>query len=143
MDLLHLVLWVIYPYAIIVIVGMGLVWQYDTAKVIESNEQEFKTSRLIRKLIQLLSVLCLISGMAVIGFAKINHDPTQLFNWTISLLKFNPNIEFIKQISIISQVHLFLVLTLLFVLSFTKYISLIFNPHQLIMIQFAKKINKL
>jgi nitrate reductase gamma subunit len=49
----------------------------------------------------------------------------------------------IMNISILSQIHLFLVLTLLLLLSFTKYISYIFIPHRYIMFQLVKKINKL
>lgn len=143
MEMLHVVLWMIYPYTIMAILGMGLVWQYDMAKVLEDSEMELKTSQLLQKTITSLFLLCLVTGIAVIFFSSMTNDTEQLFNWVLSLLRFNPDLNVIMNISILSQVHLLLVLTLLLVLSFTKYLSYLFIPRQFLKIQLVKKINKL
>jgi nitrate reductase gamma subunit len=140
MEMLHVVLWMIYPYTVVAILGMGLVWQYDMATVIEDSEVEFKTSQLLRRTITSLMGLSFLTGIAVVLFSHMTNEPRQLFDWVISLLRLNPNPELIMNISILSQVHLFLVLTLLLVLSFTKYISYLFIPHKIIKVQLVKKL---
>lgn len=143
MEMLHVVLWLIYPYTIMVILGMGLVWQYDIAQVLEDADVNLKTSQFLRKTITGLMGLSFITGIAVIFSSSMPNDPENLFNWFLSLVRFNPDINVIMNISILSQVHLFLVLTLLLLLSFTKYISYVFIPHRYIKFQLVKKINKL
>jgi nitrate reductase gamma subunit len=143
MEMLHVVLWLIYPYTIMVILGMGIVWQYDIAKVLEDADANLKTSHYLRKTITSLMCLSFITGIAVIFSTSMPNDPENLFNWFVSLLRFNPDMNVIMNISILSQIHLFLVLTLLLLLSFTKYISYLFIPHRYIKFQLVKKINKL
>lgn len=143
MEMLHVVLWLIYPYTIMVILGMGLVWQYDIAKVLEDADVNLKTSHFLRSTITSLMCLSFITGLAVIFSTSMPNDPENLFNWFMSLLRFHPDINVIMNISILSQIHLFLVLTLLLLLSFTKYISYLFIPHRYIKFQLVKKINKL
>lgn len=143
MEMLHVVLWLIYPYTIMVILGMGLVWQYDIAQVLEDADVNLKTSQFLRKTITGLMGLSFITGIVVIFSSSMPNDPENLFNWFLSLVRFNPDINVIMNISILSQVHLFLVLTLLLLLSFTKYISYVFIPHRYIKFQLVKKINKL
>jgi nitrate reductase gamma subunit len=143
MEMLHVILWLIYPYTIMVIVVMGLVWQYDIAKVLDDSDVNLKTSLFLRKMITSVMCLSFITGLAVIFSSNIPNDPEHLFIWFMSLLQFNPDMNVIMNISILSQVHLFLVLTLVLLLSFTKYISFLFNPHRYIKFQLVKKINKL
>jgi nitrate reductase gamma subunit len=143
MEMLHVVLWMIYPYSVLAILGMGIVWQYDMAKVIEDTEVELKTGQFLRRTITSLTGLSFLTGIAVMLFSNITNDPEALFQWVLSLLRFNPDVNLIMNISILSQVHLLLVLTLLLVLSFTKYISYLFSPHQFLKVHFVKKINKL
>lgn len=142
MDMLHVILWMIYPYTVVAILGMGLVWQYDMEKVVEGSQVELKTNQTLKRSITSLMGLCLITGIAVFIFSSIANEPRQLFNWVLSLLRLQPDMELIMNISILSQVHLLLVLTLLLVFSFTKYISYLLIPHQLIKVLFLKKINK-
>jgi nitrate reductase gamma subunit len=143
MEMLHVVLWLIYPYTIMVIIGMSLVWQYDIAKVLEDADVNLKTSQALRKAITSLLCLSSITGIAVLFSSSMPNDPEHLFDWLLSLLQFHPDLSVIMNISILSQVHLFLVLTLLLLLSFTKYISYLFIPHHIIKFQLEKKITKL
>lgn len=143
MEMLHVVLWLIYPYTVVAILGMGLVWQYDVSMILADSEIELKSSLLLRKLVTSLMGLSFLTGVAVVLFYSMTNEPKQLFNWVISLFRLQPDMNLIMNISILSQIHLFLVLTLLLVLSFTKYISYLFNPHQLFKVRFVKKINKL
>jgi nitrate reductase gamma subunit len=142
MDMLHVIIWMIYPYTVVAILGMGLVWQYDMEKVVEGSQVELKTSQTLKRTITSLMGLCLITGIAVFIFSSIANEPRQLFHWVLSLFRLQPDMELIMNISILSQVHLLLVLTLLLVFSFTKYISYLFIPHQFIRVLFLKKNNK-
>lgn len=143
MEMLHVILWMIYPYSVVAIVVMGLVWQYDMAKVFDNKEVELKTNRLLRKIVTCLIILSILSGIAVLFFSNISHEPQKLFNWVLSLLRLQPDMELIMNISILSQIHLLIVLTLLLVLSFTKYISYLFNPTRYLKLHANKKFNKL
>jgi nitrate reductase gamma subunit len=139
MEMLHVVLWMIYPYTIMAIIVMGVVWQYDIANDSFVSETNVRTSKFLRKIISSLIILSIITGIAVF----FSSDPAYLINWMISLLLFSPDTRAIMNISILSQIHLFLVLTLLLILALSKYLSYLFIPRKVIKIHLEKKFNKL
>lgn len=143
MEIVKVILWTIYPYSIMAIIGMGLVWQYDLTKVAENKHGKSKASIILKNTIISLSFLCLITGIAVVFYSNMTNDTEQLISWSLSLLRFNPDINGIMNITILTQIHLLLVLTLLLVLSFTKYITYLFKPHHFFKLQLVKKFNKL
>jgi nitrate reductase gamma subunit len=139
MEMLHLVLWMIYPYTIMAIVIMGIIWQYDISNMSFDSETNVKTSKLMRKTISSLVILSITTGIAVI----FSSDPVYLVNWMTSLLLFNPDTRALMNISILSQIHLLLVLTLLLFLSLSNYFSYLFTPRRLLKFHIDKKFNKL
>ncbi|WP_153124878.1 respiratory nitrate reductase subunit gamma [Peribacillus tepidiphilus] len=131
MDLLQMMIWVIYPYVVVAILGMGIVWQYDE-KHVEGNACSKKNLKLkLQKwIIKGLFLMSFLTGAGIIHFYSMVSEPKKLFLWVMSLIQLNPDMDIIKSISILSQAHVVLLMTLLLVLSFSHYLRFFLKPHR-------------
>jgi nitrate reductase gamma subunit len=139
MEMLHIILWMIYPYTVIAILGMGLVWQYDLTRWQDDQLPDSIGSRMLKKTAGGLLILSFLSGIAVIFFYSMANEPVDLFYWVVSLIQLKPNMEVIESISILSRIHLILLLTSILVVSLTKYVYYIFKPHRYIKKRLAQR----
>lgn len=123
-------LWMIYPYIVIAIVGMALVWQIKTP--VDQDEEELRGtfSKLLHRIIKALMILSLITGIGVVLFYNLSNDPEKIFYWVKSLVFLNPDMALIENISFLSRLHFMLLLTSLLLLSFSNKFSFILRPYQ-------------
>lgn len=128
MDLLQITLWVIYPYAVVAIIGMGIIWQVSGSGEQDHEKLYKKMSLFLKHSIIGLMVLSFATGLGVILFYSISNDPEKLFFWVKSLVILEPDMDLIGSISVLSRTHLLLLLTLLLMLSLSKYIRYLWSP---------------
>ncbi|MDZ5470316.1 respiratory nitrate reductase subunit gamma [Bacillus sp. 31A1R] len=138
--MLPFMLWIIYPYMVVAILVMGVIWRMDTTKLHEGEQVYKKQSLLVERALSALLVLCLLTGLGVFAFYNISDDPKQLLHWVISLAYLEPDMDLIRNISFLSRLHFILILTLLLALSFTKYLSYLIKPHLYLRNRFIKKL---
>lgn len=140
MDMLHILLWLIYPYSVVVIVGMALIWRIN----VPGEEHEGRApisgrNGLLKRLVLGLVALCLITGIGVVLFYSFADEPEKLFIWVTSLLSFRPDLDLIRGISLLSRTHLLLLITLLLLLSLSKYSKYLWRPHLFFKKSFLRK----
>lgn len=126
MEMLQVFLWIVYPYTVAAIVGMGIVWQYD------SSCEEGSTTKVGRFLIWIVKGLMFLStatGIAIVLSSSISNEPIQLLRWLLSLAQLQPDMNLVMDISILSTVHFIVVLLFLLSLAFTKEIYYLLKPH--------------
>lgn len=121
-------LWMIYPYMVAVIFAMGIVWNCDTTELFQNNIKLNRKSNVYRKTVKGLMLLSIATGISILIFNGFEKDSIHLFQWLVSLLSLRPDMELIYKLSILSRMHIILVLTCLLMLSFTKYINYILHP---------------
>ncbi len=131
--MLPIVIWVIFPYTVLAIVGMGLVWQYNEVALSEEDLSYFNPCCFINKLLKGLLVLTCLSGFAMVAFSAFSNEPIRLFQWVMSLVLLQPDMELVMNISIYSQVHFFVVCFFLLILAFTNKVAYLFKPHLYLM----------
>jgi nitrate reductase gamma subunit len=126
MEMLHIFLWIVYPYSVAAIVGMGLVWQYDA-----SGEEgpRSKAGRLLLGLVKTLMAASTATGIAIVLSGSIAYEPVLLFRWIISLAQLQPDMSLVMDVSILSKVHFIVVFLFLLSLAFTKEIYYLLKPH--------------
>jgi nitrate reductase gamma subunit len=130
MEIFHWFAWLIYPYTVAAVFGMGIVWQYGSPGIFQ--EIAPKMSQFLNWFVKSLWLLTTVTGIGLILFYRSTGDLSNMFEWLISLLHFRPEFELLKSASILTQVHLLLLFTFLLFISFTKYISFISKPCQFI-----------
>lgn len=123
-----MLLWMIYPYMVVVIFAMGIVWNCDTTELFQNNNKLNRKSSAFRKTVKGLMFLSIASGIAILLFYGIEKDSIRLFQWLVSLVSLRPDMELISNLSVLSRMHIILVLTFLLMLSFTKYINYMLHP---------------
>lgn len=129
-EIVHLMIWLIYPYGVIAILAMGLLWQNDPIKGSPPDGSEtMRFSKSIKITLRCLIFLCVFSGVAIIFIYGMSNEPKQLLNWVISLVTLQPNTDIILSISLLSQIHVVLLFTFVLVLSFTSHVKYIIKPH--------------
>ncbi|MFE8700347.1 respiratory nitrate reductase subunit gamma [Cytobacillus sp. FJAT-54145] len=126
----HIILWIIYPYSVVAILGMGIVWQIDATKIHEEHCSIMEENPILRRTVWSLMTLSILSGIGVVIFYSISDEPLRLFHWVVSLIALAPDMELIKNISYLSRIHLMLLLTFLLMLSFSRQISYFLRPHR-------------
>lgn len=122
MDLLQVMLWLVYPYAVVAILGMGFIWKANTP--IEQEKQgilRLGYTFLNRTTIGLM-ILSFASGLAVIMFNGLANESAKLYQWVLSLIYLDPDMDLLRSISFLSRTHFLLLLTFLVLLPFSKYI---------------------
>lgn len=123
MDLLQIMLWLVYPYAVVAILGMGLIWKVNTPLDQDEGGSFKKVYQLLNQTTIGLMIMSFATGLAVILFMNISNEPEKLFYWVKSLVYLEPDMELIGSISILSRSHFLLLLTFLLILPFSKYIK--------------------
>ncbi len=120
---MYQMLWIVFPYTVVAIVGMGLIWQLDTPGGVKANSavEKFLTGSL-----KGLLILCTVSGLVVIHFY---NEVTQLFLWFLSFIQLQPDMSLIENISFLSQMHIVVVFLFLLGLAFSNKISYLLKPH--------------
>lgn len=123
-----MLLWMIYPYMVVVIFAMGIVWNCDTTELFQNNIKLKRKSSAFRKTVKGLMFLSIATGIAILFFYGLDKDSIRLFQWLVSLVSLRPNMELISNLSVLSRMHIILVLTCFLMLSFTKYINYMLHP---------------
>lgn len=139
MEMFRIMFWMIYPYIVIAILGMALVWQIKSPGDQDGEDLNGRFSLLLNGTIKGLMILSLLSGIGVIWFYHMSNEPEKLFYWVKSLVVLNPDTSLIENISILTRTHFILLLTFILVLSFSSKISYLWRPHLYFKRKFLKK----
>lgn len=126
MEMLHIFLWIVYPYSVVAIVAMGLVWQYDASR---EEGTRSKAGRLLLGVVKILMAASTATGFAIVLSSSIAYEPVLLFRWLISLAQLQPDMSLVTDVSILSKVHFIVVFLFLLSLAFTKEIYYLLKPH--------------
>ncbi|RHW43199.1 hypothetical protein D1B31_00545 [Neobacillus notoginsengisoli] len=126
MGLFHWFAWLVYPYTVTAVLGMGIVWQYDSPDRFE--EIQMKSGLILNRVVKLLWLFTTLTGIGLIAFYRSTDELPNMFEWLIGFLHFNPDLTLLKHASVLLQVHLMLLFTFLLFFSFTKYVSIMFKP---------------
>lgn len=124
-EIYQSLLWIVFPYSVVAIFGMGLIWQFETpgAKPWSVGEKILTIS-----LIALLG-LCTITGLAMV---YVSDEYAQFFLWMISLVQLQPDMGLVMSISILPKIHFIIALLFLLSLAFSRQIVYLLKPHLLI-----------
>lgn len=126
MEMLHIFLWIVYPYSVVAIVAMGLVWQYDASR---EEGTRSKAGRLLQGVVKTLMAASTATGLAIVLSSSIAYEPVLLLRWLISLAQLQPDLSLVTDVSILSKVHFIVVFLFLLSLAFTKEIYYLLKPH--------------
>jgi nitrate reductase gamma subunit len=126
MEMLQIFLWIVYPYSVVAIVAMGLVWQYDASR---EEGTCSKAGRFLLVVVKTLMVASTATGIAIVLSSSIAYEPVLLFRWLISLAQLQPDMSLVTDVSILSKVHFIVVFLFLLSLAFTKEIYYLLKPH--------------
>ncbi|CAM3659772.1 respiratory nitrate reductase subunit gamma [Mesobacillus zeae] len=129
MDIGQVLLWIVFPYSVGAIVAMGMIWQQDIPKDAEEAVGYTIQGKVLVFSVKLLLLLSSISGLAIIFIFGLTDEPVQLLRWLLSMLQFQPDIDLVKNISLLSRAHLITAFLFLLLLAFTNKISYLFKPH--------------
>ncbi|CAM3772773.1 NarG-like domain-containing protein [Mesobacillus thioparans] len=127
MEMHQMFLWIVYPYTVVAIVGMGIVWRYDASRGEESRSTAGKFLLLVVKVMMAASTA---TGLAIVLSSSMADELVLLLRWLISLAQLEPDISLILEISVLSKIHFVVVFLFLLSLAFTKEIYYLFKPHQ-------------
>lgn len=126
MELLDWFVWLVYPYTVAAVLGMGIVWQYDTP--VQFDIMERKPGRVLNTIVKVLWLLTTLTGIGLIAFSRAAEELSTMFGWLIGFLHFSPDMELLTNASLLLRIHLILLFTFLLFFSFTKYVSIVFKP---------------
>jgi nitrate reductase gamma subunit len=120
---MYQMLWIVFPYTVMAIVGMGLIWQLQTPN---GGKEKSTSERILTGSLKWLLVLCTLTGLVVI---HLYDEIAQLFLWFLSFIQLQPDMSLIKDISFLSQVHIVIIFLFLLSLSFSNKIYYLSKPH--------------
>lgn len=123
MEIYQILLWIVFPYTVVAIVGMGLIWQLDIPSSVSASSV---SERILTESLKWLLTLCTLTGLVVI---HIYNEFSQVALWFLSLIQLQPDMGLIKNISILSQIHLVIVFLFLLALAFSNKINYVMKPH--------------
>lgn len=126
MGLLDWFVWLVYPYTVAAVLGMGIVWQYDTPD--QFDRMERKPGRVLNTIVKVLWLLTTLTGIGLIAFSRATEELSTMFGWLKGFLHFSPDMELLMHASLLLRIHLILLFTFLLFFSFTKYVSIVFKP---------------
>lgn len=126
MGLFHWFAWLVYPYTVAAVLGMGVVWQYESLAMFE--EMQVKSGAILNRITKLLWLFTTLTGIGLIAFYRSTDDLPNMAQWLLGFLYFSPNLSLLKHASVLLQIHLLLLFTFLLFFSFTKYVSVLFKP---------------
>lgn len=130
MGLFHWFAWLVYPYTVAAVLGMGIVWQYESFAMFE--EMQVKSGVILNRIVKLLWLFTTLTGCGLIVFYRSTDDLPNMLQWLLGFLHFSPDLSLLKHASILLQIHLLLLFTFLLFFSFTKYVSVLFKPLHLL-----------
>ncbi|WP_071393883.1 respiratory nitrate reductase subunit gamma [Bacillus tuaregi] len=119
MELLKMILWVIYPYTVLIIVMLGRLWKCDFTELYNENKILERLGMGLFIAVKALLWLSLLSGVASLLVSGMRNDLMEMLYWGISFISFQPNTDLIEQMSLLTQLHLMVLFTFFLVLSFT------------------------
>ncbi|WP_075981456.1 respiratory nitrate reductase subunit gamma [Bacillus massilinigeriensis] len=131
MEIFQTLLWIVYPYIVFAVFGMGVVWQNDVEEVQAQQNQLVIHERLINRVVVGLMGLSVLTGLAVVYYTRINNEPRMIFDWVMSVLRLHPDTDIIRNISFLSRVHFVILLTSILLISFTNYLPYLLKPYLL------------
>ena len=120
---MYQMVWIVFPYTVMAIVGMGLIWQLQTPN---GGKTKSTSERILTGSLKWLLVLCTLTGLVVI---HLYDEITQLFLWFLSFVQLHPDMSLIKDISLLSQVHIVIIFLFLLSLAFSNKIGYLSKPH--------------
>lgn len=139
MDMMKVFIWLVYPYLVLAIFGMGFIWQVNIP--VFTTSEEYRKNQLIHKFfnrfLMILLILSFITGICVFIFYHVTNEPILIFHWVKSLVFLDPELEIIESISPLSRTHLILFSTFICLFAFSNKMKEVFKP-----IQFFKKKKK-
>lgn len=115
-------IWLVYPYVVIAILGMGLIWQVNAPLDQEETPSLKRHYTFFNRTTIGLMIMSFLTGIGVILFNSMADEPEKLFYWVKSLVYLEPDMELIRSISFLSRSHFVLLLTFLLMFSFSKYV---------------------
>ncbi|MBT2678181.1 respiratory nitrate reductase subunit gamma [Bacillus sp. ISL-35] len=124
--MLQIFLWIVYPYTVVAIVGMGIVWRYDASR---DEEARSTAGRLLLMVVKIMMAASTATGIAIMLSSSMADEPVLLLRWLISLAQLQPDMSLILEISILSKIHFVVVFLFLLSLAFTKEIYYLLKPH--------------
>ncbi|WP_316571097.1 respiratory nitrate reductase subunit gamma [Neobacillus sp. YIM B06451] len=130
MELLQWFVWLVYPYTVAAVLGMGIVWQYDTRDQFDNMQR--KSGMILNRIVKMLWLLTTLTGIGLIVFNGATGELAAMAGWMIGFLHFSPDMEILKHASLLLQIHVILLFTFLLFFSFTKYVSIVFKPIRLL-----------
>ncbi|WP_338449067.1 respiratory nitrate reductase subunit gamma [Niallia oryzisoli] len=119
MEMFRMILWVIYPYTVLLIVMMGYLWKCDYSKIYNGNKTFERVCKVLFIAVKALLWLSLLSGAAALFESGKGNDLLDMLYWGISFISFRPNTGLIEQMSWLAQMHIMVLFTFILVLSFT------------------------
>lgn len=140
MNMLQIMLWLVYPYAVVAILGMGLIWKANPVEQ-EGQESVRKYHIFLNRTTIGLMFLSFGSGIAILLFNGVANESAMLYQWVLSLINLDPNMELIRSISFLSRTHFLLLLTFLLLLPFSKYIGYLWPPKLMTKLKWSRDIN--
>jgi nitrate reductase gamma subunit len=120
---MYQMVWIVFPYTVLAIVGMGLIWQLETPS---GGKAKSTSERFLTGSLRWLLVLCTLTGLVVI---HLYDEIAQLFLWFLSFIQFQPDMSLIENISLLSQMHIVIVFLFLLSLAFSNKICYLLKPH--------------
>lgn len=141
MNMLQIILWLVYPYAVVAILGMGLIWKANPPVYQEEQESVKKYHIFLNRTTIGLMFLSFGSGIVILLFNGIANESAMLYQWVLSLINLDPNMELIRSISFLSRTHFLLLLTFLLLLPFSKYICYLWPPSFMTKVKWSRDIN--
>ncbi len=132
MEIYQLLLWIVFPYSVSAVVGMGLIWQLDAPG---GNNDNSKSQYVIKAVLRTMLILSALSGFWMMHFSDDSHH---LLLWVASLIQFKPDLNLITNSSIILRAHFIIVFLFLLLLAFTNKVTYLYKPHLYIKSLMAK-----
>jgi len=123
MEIFNMILWVIYPYTVLIIVMMGRLWKCDFSQLYKGNKIFESISTILFIVVKALLWLSLLSGAASLFVSGVGNDLLDMLYWGISFISFRPNTDLIEKMSLLTQLHMMVLFTFFLVLSFTMFFS--------------------
>ncbi len=124
-----MLLWVVFPYMVAAVVAMSLIWQLDITN--EGNEKSVKgfKKKLLSYIIWALLLLSSITGLAMVIESGMGNEPAKLLRWLLSMVQFHPDIDMVRNVSLLSRIHFVIAFLFLSFLACSNKLVYLMKPH--------------
>lgn len=110
-------IWLIYPYSVVVILAMGFIWRVDEHAV--ENDGMEKRNVIVSYALRILILLFTGTGIAIFAFGHLGTESKYLGKWIVSLVKFQPDSTLIVHTHLLVKLNLLTLLSFMLTLSFS------------------------